>query len=303
MRIFRHKINELDPERGYGERKLGVIYYVRRFWTIYKKPIPVVKRGQEAEYEKELFSGHLEIRIKPALDFAWKLRVGNSRSETPWDGQFTIFGAAFYWGCSRGRRFAQWLTHSRNPIVRNAGTPHEYTMGKYRNRSIGFYTFEGSLYTSFWVDEHGDSDNTRPARWRRKSIALDIRDHLFGPERYRYIPLSSVKTVLKIEESNSPNGIKTAYPVELELQRCEKYRTKRPNKVIEHDFSIAIDAPKGIPTHYDKSGGWKGDSTYGWSIKFPHGNQTHWINQAEQLVLADIFKKRGKSGFTVTQVD
>ena len=113
MRIFRHKINELDPERGYGERKLGVIYYARRFWTIYKKPIPVVKRGQEAEYEKELFSGHLEIRIKPALDFAWKLRVGNSGSETPWDGQFTIFGAAFYWGCSRGRRFAQWLTHSR----------------------------------------------------------------------------------------------------------------------------------------------------------------------------------------------
>lgn len=302
MRMWHYKINELDPERKYRERKQGVIYYVRRFLTIYETPKNVTKGDREVEYEKELFSGHLEIRIKPSLDFAWKIRVGNSGSETPWDGQLTIFGAAFYWGLSRGRRFAQWLTHSRNQIVRNPGTPREYTMGKYRNRSIGFYTFEGSLYWSFWVDDNGDSDTARPARWRRKSVSLDIRDHLFGPERYRYIPLSSFKTVIEIEESNSPNGIKTAYPVELTLERCEKYRTKRPKKVLDREFYIDIDAPRGIPTHYDKSGGWKGDSTYGWGIKFPHGDQTNWMRQAEQMVLGDIYRMRGKSGFTVPQV-
>lgn len=303
MRMWYYKIDELAPDRGFHERRQGVIYYVRRFWKFYGKPKMVTKNNSDVEYENELGGGHLEIRIKPGFDFAWKLKVGNSGSETPWDGKLEIFGVAFYWGISRGRRLAQWLTHSRNPIVRNPGTPNEYTMGKYRSRSIGFYTFEGTLYTSFWVDENGDSDNARPAKWRRKSISLDLRDHLFGPERYRYIPLSSVKTVIEIEESNSPNGIKTAYPVELTLKRSEKYRIKRPKKVIDSDFSIEIDAPKGIPTHYDKSGGWKGDSTYGWAIKFPHGNQENWIRQAEQMVLGDIYRMRGKTGFTVPQVD
>lgn len=301
MKITRHKINELT-NTYVREGNQGVLYYVRRFLYIYGKPKTVTKHGQTFDDERQLFQGHLEIRIKPSLNFAWKLDIGNAGSETPWDGKLEIFGFAFYWGISRGRRLAQWLTHSRNQIVRNPGTPHEYTMGKYRNRSIGFSTYDGILYTSFWVDQDGDSDTTRPARWRSRSYSLSLKDHLFGPERYRYIPLSSVLTVLEIEESNSPNGIKTAYPVELKLKRCEKYRTKQPNKVIEHDFDVTINAPNGIPTHYDKSGGWKGDSTYGWSIKFPHGYRANWIRQAEQLVLADIFKMRGKSGFTVPQV-
>ena len=234
LHIHRFKINELEPGRSH--RDTEAIYYVRRFITI--------RWG--GEDGKQIYAGHLEVRItRPKLDLGWQLKIGSKASETPWDGYIKLFGFSAYWGFENGKKLAHFLTSRK---------------GGYHNRQTGFYTYsenrgDRDLYWSFWSD-----DDAPRGKHRSGSFSLSPAEWIKGSLRYKYLEVAKFDTELEL-----PDG---TYPVTITLQRQIRYRTKRPNQILEQKWVLDVDAPKGVPTHYDKSGGWKGDRTYGWGVPF-----------------------------------
>lgn len=266
MRIHRHKINERKSGRNKFQK--GLHYYVRRFLHIYGKN------------EKELFSGHLEIRfatydIKDHF-IGWQFHVGNAGSETPFDGYVMFMGLSIYWGISSGRNLAHKLTTSDKH--------------KYDGRDISIRIHDGRLYTKFWAPsdrwERGEM-----ARWRDRSYVINPVELIWGPKKYTYQDIGKVEQMIVLPEG--------AYGVVTTLQKQTLKRTKS-KKIINETHVLDVDAKKGIPTHYDSSGGWKGDDTWGFGVAIPNVRKD-WHIDAQWLIAAWILEYRGRTGYRYSE--
>jgi hypothetical protein len=276
MKLHKFKINELERDNG----RAKFWHYTRRFWHWYSND------------EKDLFEAHLETIVKKKTEsyFDIALRI-NPDSESVWSGNFRIFGAGFFWGHSGFRRLAE-------RIVKCDGY-------KYDDRNWSLRISDGSLW---WVfAEHNDMCNKHNRRaedmkkswpkrrnfWRRGVINLSIPEAIWGPKRYSYEDVDSFATVIKMPEGE--------YGVLLKLQRVFLGRTKVARHKHIQSWTIEVDAPKGIPTHYDHSGGWKGDRTYGFGVPFKYPRSEGWQQDAEAAVTAAVYKYRSDSGFREPQ--
>ncbi len=251
MRFHLFKINE---RKRANYRDTAALYYVRRFLHIYRKPRAITKNGETYMDEKELFSGHLEIRIvKPELRFAWRFHVGNAGSETPFDGHVTFFGSSFYWGISPGRRLAQRITETKDQ--------------KYGGRDLAFRLEEGTAWISLWVDPNTSyfykarkKGGKRRKNWRQLSFSVNPAQWIWGRKKFTYDEVASFPTTIKMPEAE--------YAVVITLQKTYHGRERVPREKHIQNWGLQVEAPKGVPTHFDKSGGWKGDRTYGWGVPF-----------------------------------
>lgn len=291
MRIHRFKINELERDKG----REFYWHYMRRFLKIYSKT------------EKEVWSGHFETIVKKHIQgdlFSARFHIGNRGSETPWDGHLIILGVGFYWGLGIGRKLANWLS-------RCSGYPYD-------TRDWTLRISDGRL--CWEIANHDDMCEKHRIAWGRSdiisrgqpgtpgygkkrrrprkslqsgSINISIPEAIWGPRRYFREEVDSFLTTIKMPEGE--------YGVILKLERAYLGRTKVPKHKHIKSWCIEVDSPNGIPTHFDKSGGWKGDRTYGFSVNFPYPRSEGWQKDAEALVTAWVYKQRGESGFREPQ--
>jgi len=280
MHLSLHKIDELKNERENGRAKYhkGVFYYVRRFWYLY--PDNSGERESIADW-------HIAtILRKPTLEFAIRFHVGNAGSETPFDGHLKLFGSAVYWGISMGRELAQKITE----------TPEQ----KYGGRDISIWNSreDDHLYVTLWRDSNSSGlrekgkNGKRKRDWRNRSYRLNPMEWIYGPYRYSYKDMAKVETEIEMPEGS--------YPVTLTLREVSHGRSKSKQQSIS--YCVDINADKGIPTHYDSSGGWKGDRSYGFGVDYPSGlSLVNWADNAKNLVKARVYKDRGRTGFTEPQ--
>lgn len=283
LRIHYHKINERDNPR----QRAAYWHYMRRFWHMYR----VYPDGTE----RNIGEWHIESIAKkhPGGDLlSTRFHIGNSGSETPWDGHLILFGIGFYWGYSRGRRLANWLTRC--------------TGYKYDSRD---WTLRISDNRLWWeIANHSDMcDITRGEKakrrqknktakrrrgylsWRRGSINLSIPEMIWGPNKYTYKIVDGFATMLTFEDGE--------YPVIIDLQHQYFGRTKVPLERQVRTWHLEVDAPGGIPTHVDHSGGWKGDRTHGFGVRFDNPRPAEWKIDAEAAVRAWVLNERARTGF------
>lgn len=292
------KINEKKRFNGH----LAFLFAMRYFLHVYKVYWSIDKGVWS---ERSIFDGHTEIYLyrwgKNHSRFSSRFHIGNLGSESPWDGHLSIGPFAIYWGHNAFRRLANWLSRC----------------GGYQ-----WDTREWMLQlTEDWrlrwqFANHSDMCDTHrkrrqeAARNRGKKVHrlrslregylnLNIPDHIWGPVRYTYEDAAHHGALLKF-----PDG---EYGVILTLQRLYKGRTKVDRKKHEMSWSIDVEAPKGVPTHYDSSGGWKGDRSYGWSVPYPYASAhpdfssrlpLDWEENAERLVTEWVLNQRQRTGFT-----
>lgn len=277
-------INEKERERG----SAGYWSYKRHFWHFYRIT-PVLKDGQWIEaHEKDVWQAHIELPLRKSPKdnwFAFRFHIGNLGSETPWDGHLTLFGWSWYWGHSGMRKLADRLT-------RCSGY-------KYDTRDWQLRIFDGKV--GYSIAEHSDMCREYP-RWRKNKkgkprknrrqgvLNLSIPEAIWGPYRYSYDDVSVHQTVLQMPEDG--------YAVILTLQRVFFGRTKVDKRKHIQSWSVDVDSPRGIPTHVDHSGGYKGDRTYGFGVKFyPSNGIQNWEEEAEVAVKAWVERERARTGF------
>lgn len=268
MHIHRFNINEVERRA-----RPGYFHHLRRFLTIYRgnpdAPDYNERRGK-------LFAGHLETIVKkPRAEFSARFHIGTKGSETPFDGHLTILGTGVYWGIESGGRLAGWITREKR---------HQY-----EGRDFAVSICDGSLSLRLWVHadtgEHGEF-----AKWRSAYISLSILDRIYGQKKYTYENLAEALIAIDMPEGT--------YPVRATLQLQKHGRPKSKRHVDSH--TVDVEAPKGIPTHYDKSGGWKGDRTYGFGVAVKrHGDD--WALDAKNAITARVFQYRADSGFREPQ--
>lgn len=260
------RIHNFKINESKNNPKLNVFHHMRRFLTIYSK-----------NDVKKLFGGHIETIIqKPDLTFSWCFHVGNAGSETPFDGHFTIFGNGIYWGVENGGKLAERIT---------SNSDHPYS-----DRELSIRIFDKRLWLYLWVPD--DMYKRKIGKWRRKVFKLNPMDIIFGELRYQYKDLDSFRTTIDMPEDS--------YPVKITLQEAILKRPRGKKDI--KSWCLDVDFDKGIPSHYDKSGGWKGDRTYGFGIDYkPNHIFERWKSDAKNLVTAWVYKERGRTGFTEPQ--
>lgn len=274
LRLHRFKINELDNP---SSRK-AYRHYTRRFWHVYK----VYPDGMERNF----FEGHLETMVRRKLNddiLTTRFHIGNMGSETPWDGHFVLFGIGFFWSHTAFRKLAAWLT-------RCSGY-------QYDTRNWILRISDKRLWWE--IAEHSDMCRKNPHKrrsWRRGSINISLAEAIWGPLKYTYEDVATHRTLIKMEEGE--------YAVILKLQRCFLGRTKVPRPKHQVSWVVDVDAPRGIPTHVDHSGGWKGDRTYGFGVNLEAPRLEVWAPRledwepdAEAAVKAWVLKERSRTGF------
>jgi hypothetical protein len=261
MQTHFFKINELERTND-----VNVYHHLRQFVTLY------------SDEEVEKFSGHIETIVrKPQASFSARFHVGNAGSETPFDGHLTIFGSGLYWGISAGSKLAQKLT--TNPE------------NEYDGRDLSVRIDDERLWLKVWTP----SDRWKSgefAKWRNAVIPLNPFEWFLGSKRYSYENLDQVSMVLRLPEDEE------TYPVTVTLQKCSLGRKKGKRRLIS--YFLDVNAPKGIPDHYDPSGGWKGDRVYGFSVAIKNPG-SGWHIDAKNLIIANILQSRGNSGFREAQ--
>jgi hypothetical protein len=272
MNIHKFKINDLDSNPSARKRYR---HYMRRFFTLYGKD------------EKTLFSGHFETIAYRKFDnpFSVALHIGNAGSDSAWRGHFLLFGVGFFWGHTAFRKLANWLTRcsgykydTRDWMIRIADSDlwwecaeHDQMCEKHRRRGT----------------------RRRNRTWRRGVLNLSIPEAIWGPYRYSYEDVDQFPATLKMPEGE--------YAVLLKLQKVFYGRTKTPRAKQIQTWCIDVEAPKGIPTHRDHSGGWKGDRTYGFGVDFKYPESRGWQEDAYAVVTARVYQYRGDSGFREAQ--
>lgn len=261
-------INEMDNP---SSRRSGYVHYMRRFW----------------HWERN--EAHLETYVRKNFKeqpFAIRLHTGNEGSETPWDGHLIFLWFGIFWGHTFFRKWASWISRC--------------TGYKYDTREWAIRITDKSL--SWSIAEHSDMcDHYRmhsrskgrkvrnTPRWRRGYISISPAEWIWGPKRYSYETVDSFATILKFEEGD--------YPVIIDLRKSYLGRTKVPRSKHVQSWTLEVDAPNGIPTHPDRSGGWKGDRTYGFGVDFTPVDVDDWRFDAENAVGAWVRKERARTGF------
>lgn len=259
MHFHHFKINERMRNDGPSRYR----HYMRRFLQVYD------------DNDKTIFEGHIETisQKKNIVPLSIRLSIGNEGSETPWDGHFLLFGTGVYWGHTAFRKLAAWLT-------RCSGY-------KWDNRKFLLRIRDSTLYWEF--ADHSDMCRKDMKLKRRGSMNLSLMTALFGPKRYSWDDVDSYPTTIRMPEGD--------YAVVLKLQRTYFGRTKLDRNHHVKGWSIDIEAPKGIPTHVDHSGGWKGDRTYGFGLDITLEDPTDWREQAEEAVTKWVLGERLRTGF------
>lgn len=261
MKIHRHKVNYRIARESRQHP-----YNVGRFLTIWKG-------DPEKGPEHQIFGGHTQLIFSKLIpEFSISLTVGNSGSETPWDGHLILPFMKFYWGIENGRKLADWLTSRKQ---------------KWSHRELSLNIRNGSVYACLWVDQNAILRD----KWRRPDFPIDPRVWLWGRKRYYYTEIFTTKTTLRMPEAE--------YPAHLTLQESVLKRI-RGKRIIKREFVIDIDIPKGIPSHVDHSGGYKGDRTYGFGVNLPvswPAPTRDWVLRARQLAEARVLEMRGNAGF------
>ena len=268
LRLHHFKIAEHKKSR----RDPGVLWHMRMFWTIYLMP---------AEIQK--FACHLELILKkPEMRFAFRFKIGNSGSENPFAGHVLFMGSGWYWGIERGRRLADWITSRK----------HKWSTREFKVDISN----HGDGTTIYWnlfafVSDTGGTKYT----WLNNSASLSLAEWIWGPKRYSYEDLGVWETTLDMEEDS--------YPALLTLQKQTLKRVKA-KRVISEEMVVDVEAPKGIPTHFDQSGGWKGDRTYGFGVGLPNFDlvtveKDEWYMEAYVAVRDWVLDYRKKHNFSV----
>lgn len=259
-------INEMDNP---SSRRSGYVYYMRRFWRW------------------ERHEAHLETYVRKNFKeqpFSIRFHTGNEGSETPWDGHLIFLWFGIFWGHTFFRKLA-------SAISRCDGY-------KYDTRTWAIRITDKSLSWSF--AEHSDMCNKffgyaskknrrRNKSWRRGYVSISPSEWIWGPKRYTYETVDSFATILKFEEGD--------YPVIIDLRKSYLGRTKVPRSKHVQTWCLEVDAPNGIPTHPDRSGGWKGDRTYGFGVDFTPVALDDWKFDAENAVGAWVRQERARTGF------
>lgn len=303
MKLHNHVI--IEPPRGRH------IWYPRWFFHLYRGP----------EYgERSIIDGHLEFVLsKPTTEFGVNFEVGTRGSETPYDGYIKIAGTTLYWGIKQGGDLATsitqfWLNRlpnrlrSRNCLVgpgrretcdcpqfrpgssskRHIGRNGEPCDFIYEGRRLQIRTGDGKLWTEIWTRKNGWKRGEF-AEWRSRSYNLNPLDILFGEQRYWYDDMDSADLVVQLPEGE--------YPVKLKLQQQRFGRPKLPHRHVKSwTVDVRADECKGIPDHYDSSGGWKGDRVWGFSVKL-NARRKDWPVDAKAAIESRILKSRADSGF------
>lgn len=270
MHIHRFKINELEQKA-----KPGVIHHLRRFWHGY--------RGDGTD-GRDLFEAHIETIVRtPRLHFSARFHVGTAGSETPFDGHLIILGSGLYWGVG-----SRWLRNLADRITRER-------RHKYEGRDISVtLDGDGIAYLRWQLWTHPDSSERGEfARWRAKSVHVNPLDILFGTRQYWYENGEWALIAITM-----PEGV---YPVRATIQK-QLYGRPKLKRRIESTL-LHVDAPKGIPTHYDPSGGWKGDRTHGFGVKFVrrYPERADWVVDAENAITGWVYSHRAQYGFRQAQ--
>lgn len=257
-------------------------------WRIHKRPEPPRKKVfwdktfffrfyAKGRDENAKIEFHIQTRYAPSWRLAARFHVGNAGSETPWDGHLIIFGLAIYWGLDNGRKLAHKLTSKP---------------GEYDGRDLSLELSDGTLRWQLW----GNSDRWvkgKIAKWRSNSINVDPRNSIWGRKQYKYIDADRHVGKLVLPEGE--------YPVILTLQQCFLLRVKS-QKILEQSWTVDVDVPRGVPSHFDHSGGYKGDRTYGFGVTLPNDQRARgWELSALQLAAGWVLTQRGKTGFREPQ--
>ncbi|QCG77574.1 hypothetical protein SEA_DIZZYRUDY_79 [Microbacterium phage DizzyRudy] len=254
LRLHYFVIDERKGGRRYADE---FWYYKRRFWHFYR-PGRIVRKGDYlVQDEESVWQAHLETpfrKWKYLKDhiFAARFHIGNQGSETPWDGHLVILGFAWYWGHSGFRNLAERLSQCSGY--------------KYDTRNWMIRISDNRLYWEFANHDdmcgyHDQALKVRKKNRRRGSINISIPEAIWGPKRYSYVDKGVHQALLRLREDN--------YAVILTLQEVYYGRTKVKREKHIRSWSVDVDAPRGIPTHVDHSGGYKGDRTFGFGVKLP----------------------------------
>lgn len=301
MRLWTHLIQE--PPRG------KMIWYPRWFFKLYRGP----------EYgERTFLGGHLEFVLsKPTPEFGINFEVGTTASETPFDGYLKVAGTTLYWGIEQGGKLASLITqlwctrlpnriHSRacldrtcncppyNPqgdpnFKRHIGRNGEQCASIYGGREFRISISESRLWLSLWTRKDGWTRG-QFAQWRSRSIRLNPADWLFGDQRYWHDDIDQARVLIHMPEAE--------YPIQATLQRVRLGRPKLPKRHLQSwNVDVKADECKGIPDHYDPSGGWKGDRVYRFGVALKQGHRSDWPIDAKAAIEAYILQHRADSGF------
>lgn len=294
MRLWTHTIQE--PPRG------RMIWYPRWFFKLYRGP----EHG-----ERTILGGHVELVLsKPTDEFGLNFEVGTRGSETPFDGYVKIAGTTVYWGIEQGGRLAElitqrWMTRSRMAIAcldDICNCPPNYPTGstknhpngenRYEGRRIQIRTGDGRIWLELWTRKNGWTRGEF-AEWRSHSIKLNPLDVIFGEKRYWYDDVDQARILIDMPEA--------VYPVKATLQQQRFGRPKLPKRHVK-SWVVDVDAAecKGIPDHFDHSGGYKGDRVWGFGVSLK-AHRPDWQIDAKAAIESRILKDRSDSGFRKPQ--
>lgn len=268
-------INEREKRNG----RAHYWSYWRRFLHVYK----VYPDGME----RSLWDGHVEYSFKkvPSSAFSLRFHIGNAGSETPWDGHIYILWFNFYWGHSGFRKLADWLTRCSGYKY----DTREWSLRAFDNRLWWEFANHSDMCDLGKGPNPGRGKKYRRRTWRRGSINLSIPEAIWGPKRYSYEDVETFNGLVKLPEDS--------YAVVVRLQRQYLGRTKVAKRKHIQTWCLDVDAPTGIPTHPDHSGGWKGDRTYGFGCKFAYPSSNGWQIDAIAAVTAWVLNERARTGF------
>ena len=219
---------------------------------------------------------------KPRREFSARLHFGTKGSETPIDAHLTIAGTGAYvnLGADALRRACHFLTRGEG-------------------RDLSLAMRGGQLWWSLWVGEghcngtkhsHRRGGRYQPWRCRSGNIPVNPLDVAYGSPKYSYEDLSAVTRTLVMPEDE--------YEVKLTLRRQRHGRKGGKQR----DDGLVVDwkAEKGIPFHFDHSGGWKGSRYYASAVRMPDGvEEKDWPAIALARLAAKATHERVSTGWTV----
>lgn len=228
--------------------------------------------------EQNIAGGHVEVligRTTPSVE----IHLGGEGSETPFNAHLALPGIAIY----TGARFGRWSGKLASRLTHPRGERHEYV-----GRSISAFLANGTVYWNIWAHDSLWERDEFPA-WRHGSKSVNPLDYILGgPKRYAYTDVEKAHIDLQLHDG--------VYPVTLKLQRR---KFGRPRGRSEEGWSVDWGARRGIPSHFDRSGGWKGDRTYGSGFDIP--SDRDWVNDATERLRAWVYEQRAKTGFREAQ--
>lgn len=297
LRLHYFVIDERKNERG-EERFWS---YKRRFWHFYRH-IVVENGGTTTVEERSVWQFRLETPFRRSPKDSWfsiRFHIGNAGSETPWDGHLTLFGMSWYWGHTGFRKLAERPTKcseykwdSREWSLRIIDNDLHWELGSHSDLCDKYPRYKpAGVIRKGLFGITSPSGKRRRTLWPSGSVLLSIPEMIWGPYRYSYEKIDTHQTLLSFPEDD--------YAVILTLEKVLYGRTKTNKAKHIQSWSVDVDAPRGIPSHVDHSGGYKGDRTFGYGVKLENVPEdlTGWEVIATVAAKMWVENERERTGF------